>query len=257
MWNDSWSARGAQDDMWLPMDRKHIPHLADVAGELQQPDDLGATFAVTPFGIAYNPKYVDPPTSWTDLYNPKYRGKVALWDIFFDWLIMAARIEGGDEKNLEPGVAAWKAAKANIGFWANSLPVLHEALHRGEVWLAADWASWTLSAKREGKSVEFAFPEEGATHASLTAQVHAGVSDDTADLTQKLFNEYLTPDFQLEQARKSFYSPTVKGVEIPADIDGPGLVTAEEAATKLVRYDYGYVGAHFSEINETITRELK
>ena len=73
----------------------------------------------------------------------------------------------------------------------------------------------------------------GATHASLTAQVHAGVSDDTADLTQKLFNEYLTPDFQLEQARKSFYSPTVKGVMDEANmVTDAAKVEIPEAVAK-------------------------
>jgi putative spermidine/putrescine transport system substrate-binding protein len=256
-WNDSWAARGAEDGMWQPLDSGNLPNAAEVVPDLNPQHGVGVTFGITPFGIAYNPRFVDPPTSWTDLYDPRYRGKVALWDTFFDWLIMAARIEGGDERNLEPGLRAWEAAKDNIAMWAPSLPLLHEALDRGEVWLAADWASWSLSAKRSGKSVEFCLPEEGATQASTIFEVHAGVEDEVKARVEELFNFYLTEEFQREQLAQACYSPVIEGVTIPSELADPGLVTAAEAVEKLVRYDYAYIGSQFSAIDEQIRERLK
>lgn len=256
-WNDSWTARGAADDMWAELDLGNMPNASSIVDGLNPESGFGLTFGISPFGIAYNPEYVDAPTSWTDLYNPEYRGKVGLWDVFFDWLIMASRIEGGDEYDLEPGIRAWEAAKDNIAMWIPSLPLVHEALDRGEIWLAADWASWALQAKSTGLSVEFALPEEGATQASSILQVHAGVEDDTKALTEEFFNYYLTPEFQDQQTREAFYSPVVDGVEIPSDIDSPGLVTAQEAKENLIRYDYAHIGEQFDPISAMIDERLK
>lgn len=256
-WNDSWAARGAEEGMWLQIDKANVPNSAYVAEELNPAYGLGITFGVTPFGIAYSPEYVDPPTSWTDLYDPKYKGKVALWDVFFDWLLMAARVEGGDEYDLEPGIRAWEKAKENIGMWVGSLPLLHEALDRGEIWLAADWASFCLGAKRQGKSVDFALPSEGATQASEIFMLHSGISPEAKALTEEFFNYFLTIEFQTEQLENTFYSPSRRDVEIPEDLRSSGTISTKEALEKLIQYDYGYVGSHFDDIKESVDKTLK
>ena len=74
--------------------------------------DLGMT------GLAYNKKMFEekgwaPPTSWMDLADPKYKGSgripVAAASSFgLHAFLMFNRIQGGDEKNVEPGFSKFK-----------------------------------------------------------------------------------------------------------------------------------------------------
>ena len=59
---------------------------------------------------------VDAPTSWADLWDPKFKGKLAMPDLTasgsYQVLVMAAKINGGDENNIDPGFEAHEAAQA-------------------------------------------------------------------------------------------------------------------------------------------------
>jgi spermidine/putrescine-binding protein len=55
----------------------------------------------------YNPDRVEAPTSYTDLWNPKYRGRVAMHDVYFDAWAMTSVATGGPP-SVEDGIKAWK-----------------------------------------------------------------------------------------------------------------------------------------------------
>ncbi|KAG1533107.1 hypothetical protein G6F50_015981 [Rhizopus delemar] len=65
----------------------------------------------------YNKKVFDekkwaPPTSWMDLADPKYKGKVVFQSASgstfgLHGFLMFNRIQGGDDKNYEPGFKKW------------------------------------------------------------------------------------------------------------------------------------------------------
>lgn len=254
MWNDGWAATGASEGRWQDVAVQGSDRIVSSLNAAK----IGTTFGVTAFGLAYNPKFVDAPTSWADLYDPVLKGKVGLWDVFFDWLIMASVIEGGDERNLEPGFAAWAKAKGNVGLWTDSLPVLHQALHAGDIWIAADWASFALAARATGQSVEFVIPDEGATQASVILELNTGVDGEKKELATELMGLYLTEEFQLQMAEKTFYSPVIEGLQLPGDIASlGGMITAAEAEQQLRRYDYAYIGGQFDHLYQRITGELK
>jgi putative spermidine/putrescine transport system substrate-binding protein len=258
MWNDSWAARGAKDGVWAQINTSNMADSQNIIQQLNPPSGFGIAHGITPFGISYSPKYVSAPKSWTDLLDPKYKGKVAMWDVFFDWLIMEARILGGDEHNLQPAFGAWAKVKDNIGMWIQDFPFLYQALDSGQIWLAPDWGSWSSSAKASGTSVEFTIPQEGATQASAILEISAGLTPQMQTLTEKFYNYYLTSDFQVAQMRQTYYSPTRQGVNIPSDLaSNPAIITAQDALSKLVRYDYAYVGAHFTDISNAISQQLK
>ncbi|NKX17048.1 hypothetical protein HGG75_22640 [Ochrobactrum pseudogrignonense] len=57
--------------------------------------------------ILYNPKQVSPaPTSYADLWDPKYAGRVGVIDLQYQTTIeSAAMIAGGSASDYEPGKA--------------------------------------------------------------------------------------------------------------------------------------------------------
>ena len=118
-------------------------------------------------GIAYNTEKVKtPPTSWQDLWDPKYAGHVAISDISgtigYQFLVEAARLNGGSETNIDPGFAALKKLKPNIVSMYKTPAEAVQLLTSGEAWLGPAYSDRISAAKKEGAPVAFVQPKEGA-----------------------------------------------------------------------------------------------
>ena len=173
------SNRGDTDDMWVPMEGNwDIPAMArDFRGyqidreamamtenpralflhcmpaqpklppALRRPENRGLGFSVSHVGLMYNRNLVkDPPTSWTALWDPKWQGKVTFFDNNFVPLVLAARLNGGNEQSVDPGFRLWAEHARNI----RALPTTNDALKNiivtGEAqiapWFAGIWKFW-------------------------------------------------------------------------------------------------------------------
>jgi hypothetical protein len=73
-------------------------------------------------GIHYNTKKlqeagIPAPTSWNDLWDPRLKGKVAFYAFGIaysqDFLVLMAKLHGGSEDNIQPGLARIKQLRAN------------------------------------------------------------------------------------------------------------------------------------------------
>src|SRR5690242_14612730 len=95
-WNDLYEASRDKDAYWVSM-----------------------MFAGTI--ITYNTNLVKtPPTSWADLWKPEWKGKLAIPDISGtsgqQFLMAAARLNGGSVENIEPGFEAIKKVPAAAAY---------------------------------------------------------------------------------------------------------------------------------------------
>lgn len=91
--------------------------------------------------ILYNPKFVtEKPTSYADLWNPKYAGRVGIIDIQYQTTVQsAAMISGGSFTNYEPGKAKLMELK-KIGY--KMMPTneaMAQALKTEEIWMCIMW----------------------------------------------------------------------------------------------------------------------
>ena len=108
----------AQRDGYIQkLDAAKVPNAANVVPELMAKSaGFGVPASYSLIGIAYNEKLLKTaPKSWADLWNPEYRGKVAIprasSNLGLGVLVIAARIFGGSEDNLEPGWAKLQELK--------------------------------------------------------------------------------------------------------------------------------------------------
>ncbi len=257
MFNDLFSMRGQGDNLWAPFNPEFVPNAARVPKALLLPGGLGITVHQTPFGIMYNPDRVEAPTSWTDLWDPKYRGRVSMWDAYFDAYAMAA-IATGKGPSVEEGIKAWAPHKQNVGAWVNSPITEEDLVHRGEVWLAPHWGAWVEQAKAQGKRVAFAIPKEGATLWSNQIQCAVGFSPRATELIQRYLNVWLSDECQEAWLTRGFISPAIGTIQIPENLKGnPAIITAEDASKKLTRLDAAAIGAKFASLKTQIERTLK
>jgi putative spermidine/putrescine transport system substrate-binding protein len=209
-----------------------IPNLKDVHPAFKNPYMAGNV--ITPFGLAYNvkksPKKV---TSWMDLWDPAFRGKVAIpkwaW-IGETWFNSINKVLGGTEDNIDPGLKKCRELiKDNKAIIMDSVEHGKNLFVSEEIWIAPYYNARTEQAKKAGAPVEFAYPTEGGLNWYFNVAALKGRPKENKELSFKFINYTLDPKRQLEFSLLCGYPPTnMKTMSmIPADRQDL-LVTKEQ-----------------------------
>lgn len=257
MFNDIFAQRGRADGMFVPFNREYVPNAANLPAGAATPGGLGIPFHLSPFGIMYNPDRMAKPTSWTDLYKPELRGRVVMWDAYYDGYIMAA-VADGKPPGVEDGIRAWLPHKANIGAWVNSPVVAEDMVSRAEMWAAPHWGSFMGQARARGGKLAFAVPKEGGVQWTGHMQACTGFSPKASELTQRYLDTWLSDECQMAWITRGFFSPASTAVQVPASMHGEDVVmSAEDAQRRLIRPDFEKIGPEMPRLTSMIVRTLK
>lgn len=163
------SIKAINEDLAIELLPAELPNLADVEPiwfDTYKRKGVGLDYSS--FGLAWRTDKINPaPTSWADLWNPAYKGKLAVPDLTtsggYETLVMAAKLNGGSETNIDPGFAAMKKLRPNVRKFYKSNPEAAQMFERGEaevgVWF--DGRTWALADG--GMPIRFGVPKEGAT----------------------------------------------------------------------------------------------
>lgn len=185
---------------------------------------IGAGFVAT--GLSYNKDMFaengwDAPTSWKDIADPKYKGKLVVPPITNTYglhaLLMMARLNGGDENNIEPGFTQFEESVAdNVLTFEPSSGKMSELFQNGEIALSV-WGSGRLKALADtGFPGGFVYPEEGAV--ALMVGICPVVESDVPELAQQLVQHFMKPEYQLLLAETSGFGPTNMKTELPPEL---------------------------------------
>ncbi|HEV8306554.1 MAG TPA: extracellular solute-binding protein [Methylomirabilota bacterium] len=257
MFNDIFVQRGIVDGLWVKPNDEYMPNKKAIPSELMPPGGHGVVFQFTPFGIMYNPDRVEKPKSWADLWDPRYKGRVEMWDSYFDAYIAAA-VMNGKGPSVEEGIKLWTSHKQNIGAWTTSPTKAEDDVSRGEMWLAPHWGSWAEQARSTGKKVAFTIPKEGAVQWGGHMVTVSGFPPKVTELTQRYLDTWNSEDCQLGWVTKGFFGPANRSVKIPPELlKLEAMMTAEDAAKKLIRYDVKAVGEKIPRLKAMIDQTLK
>jgi putative spermidine/putrescine transport system substrate-binding protein len=167
----------------------------------------------TPYGLCVNTKEIKRPiTSWTDLWDPAFKGKVAFpaWTWIGDEVFQAINIVlGGAADNIDVGVAKFKTLFKDNGCQIiNNVEHTRQMLAAGEVWLCPYFSARTEQAAAAGVPVEFVIPKEGGLSWIFNTAMVANRPPESLALQQKFVNLELDADKQIEFARLTGYPPT-------------------------------------------------
>src|ERR1700758_4813719 len=123
--------------------------------------------------ILYNVNQVKtPPTSWADLWDPKWRGRVGLADILYpNNTIMAALAGGGSVSNYDPGEKKLMELRSLDVKIYPSNETLAAGLKSEEVWLTVMWLARGYMWKKAGIPLGHVVPKEGAASIVFEASV--------------------------------------------------------------------------------------
>src|SRR6266436_524797 len=113
--------------------------------------------------ILYNPsKVTEVPTSYNDLWNPKYAGRVGIIDIQYQTTIeSAAMISGGALNNYEPGKEKLLELKKLGVKIVPTNEAMAQALKTEEIWICIMWKARGVQWQNAGAPIKMVSPKEG------------------------------------------------------------------------------------------------
>ncbi|GAA3604905.1 ABC transporter substrate-binding protein [Kineosporia mesophila] len=216
-------AQGNASDLWEPVPAS-VTNIDAVNSKYQIADRRGAFMVMDAMGLIYSKKaFKTPPTSWMDLFDSAYRGKVTTWDapaFSVNALPVIAKLNGGSESDLRPGIDIFsKAAKAGQfhGFIA-SIDALRQQLNSGEVVIAPGFQGVAQPWIDAGDDIGFVAPKEGLMAFPEGFQLVAGSSEAQLEESAKLLNELFAPENVAEYCNLNGLIPLVEGAELKAEL---------------------------------------
>ena len=149
---------------------------ADIPEAFRNPDGYAPVVTVQLIGIAYNPKKIKtPPTSWEDMWNPEYKGRVGITGLASSlgtaFMVEIAKLHGGSETNIEPAFEAVKKLLPNVGAIATSPGALAALFQQGEIDIAFNYWNNVALLAAKGVDIAFAKPKSGAIVVRSSAQI--------------------------------------------------------------------------------------
>lgn len=199
------------------VDFASLDSYGDVAKQAFDADNQFVNFMTAGTVIAYHPEMVtEPPTSWNDLFDPAYAGKIALGDITgtsgMHFLIAVNRMKGGSLDNQDAGFAAIDKLMPNVVMLYTQADQLVQLFERGEIAMAPWYPDRIGSAADNGVPVAVAYPEEGAVGIQPTVSVPKGSKN--VDLAKAFIDVLLSAEGQKCFAEKKYAGPVNTKVEL-------------------------------------------
>lgn len=216
------------------------------------------------YGVALNPctivydkrKTAKPVASWKDIWNPEWKGRIA-WPSYpgaqgTAGLLMAAKLWGGDERNIGPAFEKIKELKPFAAI-QGSQDQLYQMFDQGVADLSIEFGSFTHKyAETRNPNIAIADPVEGQAVTMNVACITEGTKNQK--LAEEWVNLHLSEPCMLAYAREIYYSPTVTNVSVP-DTLKPKLVIGEQAK-KLVDFDWDTVIRNQAAWSSRFNREI-
>jgi putative spermidine/putrescine transport system substrate-binding protein len=255
--NISASSSGDIDDMWESLDPKGIPNMVLTEKSLWRKDNKGITYGGFPIGLMYNKDKVKvPPTSWADLWHPRFKGKVAMWDYTWFAQIMAARLNGGNEKNMDPGFKLWAENAKQIHSLITSNDQMKNLIVSGDAWIAPWYSFLFRNWEKEGAPLGYANPKEGMIFFPIFLQIVKGCTPDQKKVAEEIINIMLTPEKNGRYNELTVGIPTVTNAVVSKDIHEDPLFSPGVLKT-LIHLDWKTIAEQTSEWKERWDKEVK
>lgn len=216
------------------------------------------------YGVAFNPvtiiydkrKASKPITSWKDIWNPEWKGRIA-WPVYpgaqgTAGLLMAAKIWGGSEKAIDIGFEKVKALKPFAAIQSSQDQVF-QMFDQGVCDLSIEFGSFSRKyAETRNPNLAIASPAEGQAAAMNVACITVGTKNQK--LAEEWVNLHLSEACMLAYANEIYYAPTVKNLAIPEALK-PKLVLGDDVG-KLVDFDWDLVIKSQAAWSSRFNREI-
>jgi putative spermidine/putrescine transport system substrate-binding protein len=160
-----------KEGLWEPLDPKIVTNLANLRPAARLAGDQGVGLAVNVLGLVYHreafkQKNLPIPASWNDFFRADLHRRILVPTITTGeglmMLVQMARLNGGNERNIEPGFAALKRLAPSVLEFTRAAAIQNSLFQRGEAWLSIQSLPTATLARQAGVPTEWVFPAEGS-----------------------------------------------------------------------------------------------
>jgi putative spermidine/putrescine transport system substrate-binding protein len=255
--NVSSTDQGLVDDLWEPLNPERIPNMKNTMTNLQRAENKGVPYQLSVMGLMYNKdKVKEPPTSWADLWSEKYRGRVVTFDYQWQALVMAAKLNGGSEANIDPGFKIWSENAKNLKALVNSNDALKNLVVSGDAWIAPWWGSQYKTWLDEGAPLGYVTPKEGPISFPLYLQVLKGVTPAQRKVAEEIINLLLAPEAAGRYAELTNGIAAVTNAKVSDKVKNDPIFSPL-LAEKAIQLDWAIMAKKNSEWKERWDKEVK
>ena len=249
--------KGDVDDMWEPITTELVPNMEHVIDRYIRPENKGIGYQMSGIGLLYNKEKVEvPPTSWTVLWEEGNDKQVTFFDYDTRMIAIAARLNGGDEHNPDPGFAVWAEHADNLRALVDSNDGVKNLLVSGDALYAPWFSSLANVWISEGAPLGFAVPKEGLIAFPIYLTIAKGTTEAEQKVCGDLLNELLEPENAARYGEMTFAVPVTDNAALSeAQRNNPLL--SLEAAENAILLDYKHIAEMTGEWRERWDREVK
>jgi putative spermidine/putrescine transport system substrate-binding protein len=191
--------------------------------------------------LIYNKdKVKEPPTSYKDLWDPKFAGRIGLTNqLYFNYMMMASLLTSGNLTSVETGRdrLAELREKSNPRIYATHQQ-MQAGLAAGEVDIVANYKARGLQWAKDGLPIATAYPSEGAVAITFGACLPKKAPN--KDAAYFYMNAMIDRKAMADLSAASFYAPSNGVAELPPDLRT--MIDFSEAERAKLKFpDYAYV----------------
>lgn len=192
---------------------EQIPNLTDVAEPLRDADDIGVQGLFQPLGFAYRTDLVESaPQSWSDLWEPRFEGKLCLYNpsngAGIMTMMMLGELFGDGTTDME---TAFEKIDSLQPFKQSDFD-MQTPLTRGECEVAIVDSPAAMDLKLKGAPVDFVIPSDGTFMFEQDINITSGSK--VKPLANAYVNYMLSAEMQKKWANKFFVSPANVNAEV-------------------------------------------
>ena len=224
------------------LDKAAMPNIQNLTPELQHPvfdpnQEYSVVYTWGMTGIVYNKKYIKtPPTSWNDLWDPKYKGRVILLNDSREVLGMGLKKNGYSYNSTDPEQVkkSFEDLKALApGVLAYDTDSLKQKFIAEEGWIGTMWSGDAYFSHLDNPNLGFVIPKEGTTVWADALAIPKGAKH--KELAEKFINFLYDPKVSAQNYEYIGYNdPNVKAREFHSKefLEDPMLQTAADNFSK-------------------------
>ncbi|MGI5441104.1 ABC transporter substrate-binding protein [Streptomyces shenzhenensis] len=247
-----------EEGLFAKLDSAQVPNLSELVDEARSKDGYGPGVTLDSLSILYNSKAVDKaPTSWNDLWDASYRGKLAMpiADTRGVALIVALeKILGEDyKKDIDPAIDRLKELAPSVETWQPS-PDVYTAVQSGEADIAVGWnARGQFYKDSSGGVVQPVLPEEGTVKQINTINLVANSGH--ADAAQKFIDYAIGAKAQKAFDDDAYYAPVNRNAQLKSEVAARTTASAEQQKRQ-IPVDWSWMTSRYTAWVDRIKREV-
>jgi putative spermidine/putrescine transport system substrate-binding protein len=258
MMDDVASTEAAAEGLVHPLSVQTVPNLQQIYPDFRVPGDSYTKIYYVPEVVTYNTAVVKAPlASWHDLWDAKYKGRLAVYNldgaVGMMFFLIVNEMSGGSIENADPGFAAMRALKPNVLTYPTQHAQVSQLFTQGEIVIAPWVSDRATTLKTSGAPVAWSIPKEGSVMAEGTLAIAKGTKN--LEIALKYVNFAIDAGVQANNAKTFFVAPVNEHAKLD-DTTERTVPNGSEALKLIKRPDWKSINQHRAHWIDRWNREI-